>query len=111
MTMRAIVLSEPGGVDELVVEDVPLPAVQSGWARIRVKAFGANESEVTTRKGLADSDVTLPRIPGIEGVGVVDEAPEGSGLTPGGQVARMIGGMGRSFDGSNAQDALVPAAR
>src|SRR6476659_6856989 len=97
ITMRAVVLSEPGGVDKLVVKDVPLPQVRSGWVRIRVKAFGINESEVTTRKGLSDPDVTLPRVPGIECVGVVNEAPADSSLRPGQQVATMMGGMGRSL--------------
>ncbi|GAB3009272.1 hypothetical protein GCM10023080_089360 [Streptomyces pseudoechinosporeus] len=67
-------LSEPGGVDKLVVKDVPCPRCSRAGRGIRVKASGVNESEVTTGKGLADSDVTLPRMPGIEGAGVVDEA-------------------------------------
>ncbi|WP_202919531.1 zinc-binding dehydrogenase [Saccharothrix deserti] len=79
--------------------------------RIKVKAFGVNESEVTTRKGLSDPDVTLPRVPGIECVGVVDEAPSGSGLSSGRQVATMMGGMGRSFDGAYAQYTLLPVGQ
>jgi NADPH2:quinone reductase len=110
-TMRAIVVAEPGGVEKLVVIDVPLPKVRPGWVRIRVKAFGVNESEVTTRKGLSSPDVTLPRVPGIECVGVVDEAPADSGLRPGWQVATMMGGMGRSFDGAYAQYTLVPVGQ
>jgi NADPH2:quinone reductase len=110
-TMRAVVVSEPGGVDRLVVRDVPLPRIRPGWARIEVKAFGVNESEVTTRKGLSSPDVTLPRVPGIECVGVVDEAPPGSGLRAGQQVATMMGGMGRSFDGAYAQYTLVPVGQ
>jgi hypothetical protein len=27
-TMRAVVLSEPGGVDKLVVKDVPIPRIE-----------------------------------------------------------------------------------
>ncbi|MEU4345313.1 zinc-binding dehydrogenase [Nocardia sp. NPDC023852] len=107
-TMRAVVLSEPGDVNRLVVKDVPLPRVRPGWVRIEVKAFGVNESEVTTRKGLSAPDVTLPRVPGIECVGVVDEAPSCSGLHAAQQVATMMGGMGRSFDGAYAQYTLVP---
>ncbi|MFI1358395.1 zinc-binding dehydrogenase [Streptomyces sp. NPDC020898] len=110
-TMRAIVVAEPGGIEKLVVKDVPLPKVRPGWVRIRVKAFGVNESEVTTRKGLSSPDVTLPRVPGIECVGVVDEAPAGSGLRPGLQVATMMGGMGRSFDGAYAQYTVVPVGQ
>jgi NADPH:quinone reductase-like Zn-dependent oxidoreductase len=50
-------------------------------------------------------------VPGIEGVGVVDEADEDSGLRPGQQVATMMGGMGRSYDGAYAQYVSVPAAQ
>ncbi|MGA6228196.1 alcohol dehydrogenase catalytic domain-containing protein, partial [Streptomyces umbrinus] len=107
-TMRAVVVTRPGGLDALEIQDVPVPARKPGWVRIRVKAFGVNESEVTTRKGESDAEVTYPRIPGIEGVGVVDEADEDSGLRPGQQVATMMGGMGRSYDGTYAQYVSVP---
>lgn len=106
--MRAIVISEPGPVEALELREVPLPQARPGWVRIRVRAFGVNESEVTTRKGEADPDVTYPRIPGIECVGVVDDAPADSGLTQGRQVATMMGGMGRSFDGGYAEYTCVP---
>lgn len=108
-TMRAVVVTQPGGMNALQVTTVPMPEPQPGWVRIKVKAFGVNESEVTTRKGESDPEVTYPRIPGIEGVGVVDQADEDSGLRPGQQVATMMGGMGRSFDGSYAQYVTVPA--
>lgn len=110
-TMRAIVLSKPGPVANLVLEERPVPAIKPGWVRIRVRAFGVNESEVTTRKGLSSPDVTLPRIPGIECVGEVDEAPAGSDLKPGQKVATMMGGMGRSFDGSYAEYVVVPVGQ
>ncbi|MFD3505157.1 alcohol dehydrogenase catalytic domain-containing protein [Streptomyces sp. NPDC058678] len=109
--MRAIVVTQPGCLDALQVTTVPMPEPQPGWVRIKVKAFGVNESEVTTRKGESDAEVTYPRIPGIEGVGVVDQADEDSGLRPGQQVATMMGGMGRSFDGSYAQYVTVPAGQ
>jgi NADPH:quinone reductase-like Zn-dependent oxidoreductase len=50
-TMRAIVLPRPVSPDQLTVSDVPVPDIRPGWVRIRVKAFGVNESEVTSRKG------------------------------------------------------------
>ncbi len=110
-TMRALLLSEPGGVDKLVLKDLPLPQPRPGWVRIRVKAFGINESEVTSRKGLSDPDFTLPRVLGIECVGVIDAVPPGSDLTIGQQVATMMGGMGRSFDGAYAEYTVVPASQ
>lgn len=110
-TMRAVVVTRPGGLDTLEIKDVPVPVRKPGWVRIKVKAFGVNESEVTTRKGESDAVVTYPRVPGIEGVGVVDEADEDSGLRPGQQVATMMGGMGRSYDGAYAQYMTVPATQ
>lgn len=107
-TMRAIVLYKPGPVESLLLEHRPIPQTKPGWVRIRVRAFGVNESEVTTRKGLSSPDVTLPRIPGIECVGEIDEAPAGSGLAAGQKVATMMGGMGRAFDGSYAEYVVVP---
>ncbi|WP_454622005.1 zinc-binding dehydrogenase [Bradyrhizobium cenepequi] len=109
--MRAVVLSEPGGVDKLVVKNLPVPQSRPGWVRIRVKAFGVNESEVTSRKGLSGPDFTMPRVLGIECVGVIDEAPAGSDLKPGQQVATMMSGMGRSFDGAYAEYTVVPISQ
>ena len=82
-TMRAIRLSGPVDIDGLTVSDVPIPEVRPGWVRIRVMAFGVNESEVTSRKGESDPEFTFPRILGIEAVGVVDAVGDGVDLAPG----------------------------
>ena len=63
VTMGAVVVTRPGGLDALEIKDVPVPVRKPGWVRIRVKAFGVNESEVTTRKGESDAEATYPRIP------------------------------------------------
>ncbi len=102
--MRAVVLREPGPVENLELTELPLPEVKPGWVRIAVKSFGLNRSELHTRLGLAEG-VTFPRVPGIEAVGIVDA---GGDFTPGQQVATMMGGMGRTFDGGYAEYTLVP---
>jgi NADPH2:quinone reductase len=104
--MRAVVLREPGPVENLELTDLPLPEPKPGWVRIAVKAFGLNRSELHTRLGLAEG-VTFPRVPGIEAVGVVDADPDGE-FEPGQQVATMMGGMGRTFDGGYAEYTVVP---
>jgi NADPH:quinone reductase-like Zn-dependent oxidoreductase len=104
--MRAAVLSGPGPVENLTVHDLPIPEPRPGWVRIRVRGFGLNRSELHTRLGLSE-DVTFPRVLGIEAVGTVDAAP-GSDLRPGQQVAAVLGGMGRRFDGGYAECTLVP---
>ncbi|MEU4564790.1 zinc-binding dehydrogenase [Actinoplanes sp. NPDC023936] len=106
MTMRAVVLTAPGPVDHLHLRDLPIPAAAAGQVRIRVKAFGLNRSELHLRLGYAEN-ARFPIVPGIEAVGVVDAAPD-SDLLPGQQVATMMGGMGRAFDGGYAEYTVVP---
>src|SRR3954449_6900852 len=107
--MRAVVAERPDGPDGLVVREVPRPEPRPGWALVRVEAFGLNRSEYKTLKGYAGDAVTFPRILGIELVGVV-EAVDGdtSAVVPGTKVAALMGDMGRAFDGSYAEYALVP---
>ncbi|MFF9281348.1 zinc-binding dehydrogenase [Streptomyces griseosporeus] len=108
-TMRAVVLDEPGPVTRLHLRELPLPEPERGWVRIKVEAFGLNRSELHTRLGLAEG-VTFPRVPGIEAVGTVDADPDGL-LPPGQQVAALMGGMGRVFDGGYAEYTVVPRAQ
>ncbi|MQY30645.1 alcohol dehydrogenase catalytic domain-containing protein [Nocardia aurantia] len=110
-TMQAIKLSGPGSLDALAPSEISKPEARPGWVRIRIKAFGVNESEITSRKGESSADFTFPRVLGIECVGIVDAADPDSGLRPGQKVATMMGGMGRSIDGSYAEYTLVPAAQ
>jgi NADPH2:quinone reductase len=106
MTMRAVVLDAPGPVEALQLRDLPDPVPEPGWVLIRVEAFGLNRSELHTRLGLAEG-VSFPRVLGIEATGVVVECPGGE-LEPGQQVAAMMGGMGRQFDGGYAELTCVP---
>jgi NADPH2:quinone reductase len=107
-TMRAVVIDQPGNVEVLQIRDVPIPSPAAGWILIRVKAFGLNRSELHFRSGVASSG-SFPRIPGIEAVGVVTDAPDGE-FAVGTQVAALMGGMGREFDGGYAQYVSVPAS-
>lgn len=108
-TMRAIVLDAPGPPEALTIRDLPIPVPAPGWVLIEVRAFGLNRSEYHTRIGLADG-VTFPRVLGIEAVGVVAACP-GGGFRIGQQVATMMGGMGRVFDGGYAQYTSVPTGQ
>lgn len=105
-TMRAVVLDAPGPVENLQIRDLPVPEPSPGWVRVKVQAFGLNRSELHTRLGYAEG-VTLPRVLGIEAVGIVDAAPDGD-LALGQQVATLMGGMGRVFDGGYAEYTVVP---
>ena len=104
--MRAIVLAAPGPVEALELREVPVPTPEPGWVLVKVEAFGLNRSELHTRLGLAQG-VTFPRVPGIEATGVVAACPGGE-IAVGQQVAVMMGGMGRQYDGGYAEYTCVP---
>jgi NADPH2:quinone reductase len=105
--MRAVVVEQPGGPEVLRVKVVPVPVPRPGWILIRVEAFGLNRSELHFRSGVASTG-SFPRVPGIEAVGTVAEAPGGE-FPIGTKVAAMMGGMGREFDGGYAEYVSVPA--
>lgn len=106
--MNAVVLTKKTSVKDVCVSQVEIPKVVSGWVLIKVKAFGMNHSEQMLREFEIESDyINKPVIPGIECVGVV-EAPSDTDLQRGQKVIAMMGGMGRSFDGSYAEYALLP---
>ena len=104
-----VVIDAPGPPEVLHVREVPTPSPQPGEVLIRVKAFGLNRSELHFRRGVA-SNGSFPRVPGIEASGVVEEAPDGE-FSPGTQVATLMGGMGREFDGGYAEFVVVPAGQ
>jgi NADPH:quinone reductase-like Zn-dependent oxidoreductase len=108
-TMRAVVLDAPGPPAALRIRELAVPQPRPGWVLIRVKAFGINRSELHTRLGLAHG-VTLPRVLGIEATGVVAAAPGGE-FEEGQQVAALMGGMGRTYDGGYAEFTSVPASQ
>ena len=105
--MKAVVLDAPGPPEALRIRDVAIPTPRPGEVLIKVAAFGLNRSELHTRLGLA-SGVTFPRVLGIEATGTVAACPGGE-LRVGQQVATMMGGMGRTFDGGYAEYTCVPA--
>jgi len=103
--MRAIVIKQYGGPEVLEIEDRPVPTPKPDQVLIQVKAFGLNHAEIYFRMG-AWGDVA--EISGIECVGVVKSDPSGR-LAPGQKVLAIVGGMGRSFNGSYAEYVSVPA--
>nr|WP_262910529.1 zinc-binding alcohol dehydrogenase family protein [Pontibacter silvestris] len=88
------------------MEDKPIPTPGAEQVLVKVKAFGLNRSELMTRKGLSPS-VRFPRVLGIECVGEVEHDPAGK-FKLGQKVAAFMGGMGRDFDGSYAEYAVLP---
>ncbi|KAJ7905268.1 GroES-like protein [Mycena olivaceomarginata] len=109
--MRAIVLERFGSPeDSLKLKDVPTPAPTPGHAIIKVKAFGINHAEMHMRRG--EWAEYMPII-GIECVGVIVSslpatASSGPALEPGTPVVTLMGGLGRTINGSYAEYTCAP---
>src|SRR2546430_6932909 len=104
--MRPIVIQQFGGPEQLVIQHVAPPEPLSGQVLIEVKAFGVNHAETHMRKG---EWAEAAKVSGIECVGQVKSCPGGR-FAPGTKVAALMGGMGRSINGSYAEFTCVPAA-
>src|ERR1700754_2449905 len=105
-TMRAIILTGFGGLDRLVYTEIPKPLPKDGEVVIRVKGFGINHAEIHMRRG---EWAEAAEVSGIECVGIVDSCPGGE-FAVGAKVAALMGGLGRTINGSYAQYTRVRAA-
>ena len=107
-TMKAVVLDKTTKAEEITISEVAIPDVRPGWVLIKIKAFGLNHSEKLLRLNEIRADyIQKPIIPGIECVGEMAD-PSDSGLRVGQKIVALMGGMGRSFNGSYAEYALLP---
>src|ERR1700749_3497790 len=104
--MRAIVLEKFGGLDSLVYKDIPKPEPKAGYVVIKIKAFGINHAEMHMRRG---EWAEAAEVSGIECVGLVKSCPGGE-FPLGAKVAALMGGLGRTINGSYAQYTRVRAA-
>jgi len=103
--MKAIVREQFGGPEQLVIKEISEPEPLPGYVVIEVKAFGLNHAETYMRQGLWGD---VAKVSGIECVGIVKADPSGK-VKPGQKVVAIMGGMGRTINGSYAQFTRVPA--
>src|SRR5580704_468499 len=97
--MRAILRKKFGGPDVLEIREMPAPEPKAGHAVIEVKAFGLNHAELHMRKG---EWAEIADVSGIECVGIVKSCPGGE-FAVGSKVAALMGGLGRTINGSYAE--------
>ena len=106
--MKAVSIDKITPAENVALTEIPVPEVRPGWVLVKVKAFGMNHSEQILRLSEIEADyISKPIVPGIECVGEVAD-PSDSGLQKGQKVIALMGGMGRSFNGSYAEYALLP---
>lgn len=87
--MRAAAFTEFGGPEVLRLMELETPQAGAGQVRIRVKAAGVQPYDCAVRGGWTPPGISgdLPRVPGNEFAGLVDQVGEGvTGVTVGAEV-------------------------
>ncbi len=100
--MKAVFVTEFGGVEKLRYEDLPAPVPADGQALVKIHAIGVNFIDIYYRTGLYPA--APPVILGMEAAGVVERlAPGVKEVKPGDRVAWAM------HRGAYAEHAAVPA--
>ncbi|MFD9943292.1 NADP-dependent oxidoreductase [Nonomuraea sp. NPDC059023] len=104
--MKAAAFAEFGGPEVLKVMELPAPQAGPGQVRVRVKAAGVQPYDTAVRAGWTPPGITgdLPRVPGNEFAGVIDQVGEGvTGFAIGAEV------LGFTQLNAYAEYAVVPS--
>ena len=72
--MKAAVIYEYGGIENVKVEDVPQPKPQKGEAVIKIKSCGLNHLDIWVIKGRSAEKLTEAHIIGSDASGIVQSA-------------------------------------
>jgi len=104
--MRALLRKSFGGPEVLEIHELPVPQAKEGHVLIEVKAFGINYAETHMRSG--DWPEAAP-VSGIECAGLVRDCGDGR-FQPGQKVVALMGGMGRTLNGSYAEYTCPPSS-
>ena len=93
--MKAILLSEFGGAENLSIGDVPAPVAGPGQILIKVAATSVNRPDIIQRQGNYPPPKGDSEILGLEVAGTVEGLGDGvSGFKSGDRVFALVGGGG-----------------
>jgi len=129
--MRAVVIRQHGGLEQLRFEERDLPEPGPGEVRLDLRAIGLNHLDVWVRRGVPGHTFPLPIVPGCDGAGVVAALgpgvrglevgervliapgvfPAEDALTAAGtdHLSAGYGIFGETRDGTCAESVVVPA--
>lgn len=89
-TYRAVMLTKPGGPEDLQVVELPMEAPGPGQLRVRVRATGVGSTDFFILAGKYSYAPKVPLVPGYEVAGVVDAIGAGvTGFAVGQRVAAL----------------------
>ncbi|WP_329253876.1 NAD(P)H-quinone oxidoreductase [Streptomyces sp. NBC_01478] len=104
--MHAITISEPGGPEALVWDEVPDPVAGEGEVLVEVVASAVNRADIMQRQGFYNPPPGASLYPGLECSGRITEIGPGvSGWSVGDEVCALLAG------GGYAEKVAVPAGQ
>ena len=93
--MKAIVITEPGGPEVLVLREVPDAEAGPGEVVVRVRASAVNRADLMQRQGHYDPPPGASAYPGLECSGTIESLGAGvTGWAVGDQVCALLSGGG-----------------
>jgi NADPH:quinone reductase len=106
VSMRALKFDQTGSLDDLHMEEVPLPTPAAGEVLVEIKAAVINPSDIKNVQGMMH-ETTVPRIPGRDFAGMIVKGPD---RLLGQSVFGSGGNLGFGRDGSHAEYLTIPAS-
>lgn len=102
--MKAVCVLEPGGTEQLVIQEAPDPEPGPGELQLDVHATALNRADLLQRRGLYPPPKGASDVLGLECAGVVAKCGEGTGSTTGQRVMALLPG------GGYAEKVVIPEA-
>ncbi|MGD9955957.1 MAG: NAD(P)H-quinone oxidoreductase [Candidatus Nanopelagicales bacterium] len=110
--MRAVVITEPGGPEVLVWQEVPDAVAGTGEVLVRVAASAVNRADLLQRQGFYPPPRGASAYPGLECSGVVEALGEGvDGWSVGDEVTALLAGGGYAELVAVPEGQLMPVPR
>jgi NADPH2:quinone reductase len=109
--MRALICRQWGGVDRLVVGEMPIPLPADDEVLIRVKATAVNYADSIMVAGRYQTKPPLPFSPGLETAGVIEACGRNAGgFKPGDRVMAILayGGLAEYVVAPAAETFVIP---
>ena len=92
--MKAVRVHQHGGLDALRYEDVPDPVAGPGEVVVRLHAAALNRLDLFVRNGMKNVPISLPRVLGSDGAGVVESIGPGVANVAVGEKVLLAPGVG-----------------
>ncbi len=95
MTMKAVLVEKPGGIEQLDLRDVPVPEPAEAEVLLAIKATALNRADILQRRGLYPPPKGVTDILGLECSGLVSQLGPGcSEAKVGDRVMALLPGGG-----------------